>query len=163
MLNVLWETKSLPVENLCLYRPGHKCLGLWILKFLERLIKESFKTEIFMGGCFAFEAITKDTIHIHCKQKTREVKSAEQSYKAEFVRHMMVWFRWISMAFLFTWIFIMLIFILFHSATVPYFFKWNIILWYKEWFSSSVIQCIYILDLKHLSWGFFKSWEKLCR
>lgn len=43
-----------------------------------------------------------------------------------------------------------------------YFFKWNIMLWYEEWFLS-IDQCMYSLDMKHLACEFFKSQEKSCR
>lgn len=36
-------------------------------------------------------------------------------------------------------------------------------LWYEEWFSSSINQCIYILDMKHLPCEIFKSQEELYR
>lgn len=36
-----------------------------------------------------------------------------------------------------------------------YFFKWNIMLWYEEWFLS-IDQCMYSLDMKHLACEFFK-------
>lgn len=117
-----------------LYRQGHKFLKSWILKFQETL-KGSFETPFNRLTCAWEDALhlkqslSEDAIYICSKQKDGEGQSAVQYYKVECIRHMIVWFRWIFIAFLFIWIFIML-----HFYFIPqcysacYFFNWNIML-----------------------------------
>lgn len=145
----------------------HKFFNSWILKFLERL-EGSFETPskdicAWDNALHLKQSLSEDAIYICSKQKGAEGERAAQYYKAEHIRHMIVWLRCIFIAFLFTSIFIMLLFILFLSAPVPIISLTGTLCYgLKSDFHHLKPMYIYSRHEAFILWIFQKS-KKLCR
>ena len=108
-----------PLKTFALNRQAHKCLDHWILKFLERLVKGLSRSlldrDFHWRMLSIWSSLYVEVPYTYSVNWRLEKLSAVQCYKAELLSHMILRFRWISMAFLFTWIFVMFLFLLFLS------------------------------------------------
>lgn len=91
------------LKTFALNRQAHKCLYHWILKFLERLIKGLSRALLDRDFHWRMLSIWSNLYvevpYTYVISLRLEKLSAVQCYKVELLSHVILWFRWISMAF----------------------------------------------------------------